>query len=192
MSLGDMDITAEDLPRLLSEGTGLVVGGSSDGCDAPKLLDTSGDTSDLSEMLFKLQEATASISQSQNNLTSQMYQESVNGGTSQLQDYSTVSGTLNPHHTPNLGLKLHAQQNAAEPSMPLLTFSGALNSDFHGDAGLSASVTRSEVSSKINAMLGEVTSQQNGGVKDTEGERINISFGNSNLGMSEFEDLLKR
>lgn len=214
MPLGDMDITAEDLPRLLSEGTGLVVGGSGDGCDAPKLLDTSGDTTDLSEMLFKLQEATASISQSQeNNLSSQMYQESISGSAPQLltpqglhtpvvsltgQEYSTVGSGLNQHPATSLGLKLDTSQAAGEPTMPLLTFSGALNSDFHSDSSLSQAVSRSEESNKINAILSEVSSHlertetgQNGVGKDG-GERLNIGFGATNLGMSEFEDLLKR
>ncbi|CAL4199056.1 unnamed protein product [Meganyctiphanes norvegica] len=66
ISLEEMDITAADFPRLLSEGTGMVVGtggDTNDHCDAP--LNTSGDTTDLSEMLFKLQEATtANIAQS--------------------------------------------------------------------------------------------------------------------------------
>ncbi|MPC25286.1 hypothetical protein E2C01_018392 [Portunus trituberculatus] len=207
MPLGDMDITAEDLPRLLREGTELVVGCSGDGCDAPKLLDTSGDTTDLSEMLFKLQEATASISQGQENtLGPHLYQEGVSGNNPQLmtpeslhtpgvsltaQDYGTVvGGTLNPHT--NLTLKLDASQGRGEHSMPLLTFSGALNSEFHSDSTLGPSVSRGEDGSKISAILSGVGSQQNGAGKEQEGDRLSIGFGTSNLAMSEFEDLLKR
>ncbi|XP_050695753.1 uncharacterized protein LOC126985214 isoform X5 [Eriocheir sinensis] len=144
LPLGDMDITAEDLPRLLSEGTGLVVGTSNDGCDAPKLLDTSGDTTDLSEMLFKLQEATAGITHTQeSNLGSQMYQVSV--ANHQLQGIHThthpgvgLTGQPFSQHAQHTNTLTHTEtRQSVEPSMPILTFSGALNSDFHNTPSLS-------------------------------------------------------
>lgn len=235
MPLGDLDITADDLPRLLSEGTGLVVGGGGDGgdtCDAPKLLDTSGDTTDLSEMLFKLQEATVGITQGQDShlgppgyshqimtspqqmninsnqmmassqhinmnsnqlmtssqqvnitssqlltsshqinvssnplITSSQHNQLNTSSTPQInmnsnlltsshinshlvasqslstqsdlaigpQGYSTVGPTASPHPVPNLSIKIGSTEASSEPSMPLLTFTGALKStsDFH-------------------------------------------------------------
>ncbi|XP_071525482.1 uncharacterized protein [Panulirus ornatus] len=229
MPLSDLDITAEDLPRLLSEGTGLVVGGSGDGgdtCDAPKLLDTSGDTTDLSEMLFKLQEATAGISQNQDpNLGPPVYHEHIltssqqmNANSSQLmtsqslatnsevlntQGYSTVGQTLHPHSAPNLSLKLDTSQASSEPSMPRLTFTGALgtNSDFHStSASLSQPVSTTESSGKeqqnaLNqaSVQGQnVSISQNEAGLDTDRERLNIGFNVTGLGSTEFEDLLKR
>ncbi|XP_076033893.1 uncharacterized protein LOC143020894 isoform X2 [Oratosquilla oratoria] len=60
MTLGDLDITADDLPRLLSEGT-TGDNGSGDTTEPTKLMEISGDSADLSEMLLKLQEATGMI-----------------------------------------------------------------------------------------------------------------------------------
>ncbi|XP_068243482.1 serine-rich adhesin for platelets-like [Palaemon carinicauda] len=156
--IGDLDITAEDLPRLLSEGMGMVVGSggdnTGDGCDAPKLLDTSGDTTDLSEMLFKLQEATVGISQNQDPSvytgqmmpSSSVQQMNVHSGqliTSQSlstppgsgltsQGYNEMGQTINPHHPTNMGGKSMPMQNSTGSSAPLLTFTGALstNSDY--------------------------------------------------------------
>ncbi|KAG7173145.1 uncharacterized protein LOC121861039 [Homarus americanus] len=220
MPLGDLDITAEDLPRLLSEGTGLVVGGSSDGdaCDAPKLLDTSGDTTDLSEMLFKLQEATAGISQSQDpNLGPPVYQEHLMTSSQQMasqslrthsevalpsQGYSAVGQTINPHSTSNLSLKLDTTQVNNEPSMPRLTFTGALHtsSDFHSTSDMTQSINVTEDNGKVQQVLLNQASnqQQNVNIDQSETslvgdrERLNIGFSVSGLGSNEFEDLLKR
>lgn len=230
MPLGDLDITAEDLPRLLSEGTGLVVGGNGDGgdtCDAPKLLDTSGDTTDLSEMLFKLQEATAGITQNQDpNLGPPVYQEQIlsssqqiNANSNQLmtsqslaansgvvlnaQGYNTVGQTINPHSAPNLSLKLGTSQASSEPSMPRLTFTGALgtNSDFHNTStSLRQPVSSTESNGKVQQnMLSQANIQgPNVGISQSETslesdrERLNIGFNVSGLGSTEFEDLLKR
>ncbi|XP_069935662.1 uncharacterized protein [Cherax quadricarinatus] len=221
MPLGDLDITAEDLPRLLSEGTGLVVSGNGDGCDAPKLLDTSGDTTDLSEMLFKLQEATASISQSQDpNLGPPVYQQHImtssqvttNGNPLILpqshsvhsevnlpsRSYDTVGQPLNSHNAPNLNLKLDTTHSSSEPSMPRLTFAGALetNSDFHSPSPINQAVSGSENGAKAQVLLDQANDHQRTVTIDqteaslvSSSNRLSIGF---NVSESEFEDLLKR
>ncbi|XP_064086313.1 serine-rich adhesin for platelets-like [Macrobrachium nipponense] len=178
--IGEIDITAEDLPRLLSEGMGMVVGSggdnTGDGCDAPKLLDTSGDTTDLSEMLFKLQEATVGISQSQDPSvytgqmmpSSSVQQMNVHSGqliTSQSlstppgsgltsQGYNEMGQAINPHLPANMGGKSMPMQNSSGSSTPLLTFTGALstNSDY-------CSVSQSINQQPINS-IGDIKGHQ--------------------------------
>lgn len=217
MPMGDLDITADDLPRLLSEGTGLVVGAGSDGtdaCDAPKLLDTSGDTTDLSEMLFKLQEVTASIGQTQDpNLEQPVYQgpimatnHQLNGDGTQMMTSQSMSAQsditlttqgFNPMAQPMITYSTSgSSQPSTQPSMPLLTFSGALESetDFQSTAS-------SDISQPISSSAPECVAKQpqrDGNSQDVSITQPEISLGDDRERMglgftvSEFEELLKR
>ncbi|KAK4292575.1 hypothetical protein Pmani_034663 [Petrolisthes manimaculis] len=218
MPLGDLDITAEDLPRLLSEGTGMVVGAggdSRDTCDAPKLLDSSGDTTDLSEMLFKLQEATVGITQNHHqdgNLSHTDYQGQMMAPqgpghhhhhhqhhhllTSQPHTQGLVEHhNLNPHPSPSLD----TSQSSVGPSMPLLTFSGALDSSSNDFPCVSSVITQplssgDEGSNKLGpGMLGQGGDQGHRDTITPETPTSQLNFSTvSGLTSSEFEELLKR
>ncbi|KAK7021912.1 hypothetical protein SK128_021335 [Halocaridina rubra] len=222
-AIGDLDITAEDLPRLLSEGMGIVVSGggdgSGDGCDAPKLLDTSGDTTDLSEMLFKLQEATVGMSQSQDPnlvpavytgqvlthseqqlLTSQSLSTPGNAFTSQ--SFDTLGQTVVSHPMPRMVDKSGIMPNCVQSPTQMLTFTGALsrNSDF---CGVSQNTPRSDMSNmndnkcSHNLIDPSSTSKQDSLNKNStslcvEQDSISVGFPVTSLSNSELEDILKR
>ncbi|XP_042864682.1 uncharacterized protein LOC122248622 isoform X2 [Penaeus japonicus] len=218
MPMGDLDITADDLPRLLSEGTGLVVGAGTDGtdaCDAPKLLDTSGDTTDLSEMLFKLQEVTASIGQTQDpNLEQPVYQgpimasnHQLNGDGTQMMTSQSMSAQsdsalttqgFNPMAQPLITYSSSTTSPpSTQPSMPLLTFSGALDSDTDFPNSTPSGIGQQPISSSAPESVAK-PQQTDGSAQDVSITQPQISLGDERerigLGftVSEFEELLKR
>ena len=144
MSLSDLDITGVDIPHLLSEGTGLIEGNHVTECVPPKLLDSSGDTSDLSDVFMKLQEATAGIPSSDNggsnDLATAMFHEQLLTATAHLPTH-THNVTRNmalsrPQASavtqPNLlshPMEIGSQQTSKQQTSLITTFTDALASN---------------------------------------------------------------